>query len=275
MKFLAGKLRITVTQNPLKYKNMKNITKIVIVAALAAATLAACKTVPKVLPTFDAIDNEQNLPTTTGNFESKYHFEYLSTLADQAILQKIQLAMAAEMFGPEFAVTDAGASAAAYDQSVPSTWGIRSDSTAFHWDGHLHLTSTATLVGDNIVAYTVDKDEDSGGAHPMTETKAANWDLRTGDRLTLDALFTPEGKAGLGAAIRGGILTGKGLGTWEELVARDCFNPAEQVGPTENFILTATDITFVYNPYEIACYAAGATRVTLPLANLAGYKPVN
>jgi hypothetical protein len=63
------------------------------------------------------------------------------------------------------------------------------------------------------------------------------------------------------------------VATWEELITRDCFNPADQVVPTENFILSATDITFVYNPYDIACYAAGATRVTLPTANLSGFRP--
>ncbi len=251
---------------------MKNITRIIFTVALAVFALSSCKNRPApVAPTFDAIDKEQNLATTTGNFEVKYHFEYLSTLADQAVLQKIQLAMAADIFGSGFAKTDAGGSAAAFDGSLQAAYGVR-DSTAFKWDGYLHLSSKAAPVGANIVSYTVDRAEDSGGAHSMEETHVSNYDLRTGARLTLDGIFTPEGKAALAETIRAQILKNKGVATWEELATRDCFNAAADIAPTENFLLSATDITFVYNPYDIACYAAGGTRVTLPLANLAGFK---
>ncbi len=252
---------------------MKNINRILFVAATVALAFASCKSVPAVVPTVDAIDREQNMATTTGNFEVKYHFEYLSTLADQAILEKVQLAMASDIFGAGFAKTDAGSSAAAFDESLHATYGVRDSSSTFRWDGYLHLTSKATLVDDHTLSYTVDRAEDSGGAHVMEETHASNYDLRTGAKLTLDDVFTAEGKAALAETIRAAILRQKGLATWEELVTRDCFNPATNVAATDNFILSATDITFVYNPYDIACYAAGATRVTLPLANLAGYKP--
>lgn len=252
---------------------MKNITRIICVAVLAAATLASCKSRPAVVaPAFDAIEKTEHLQTTTGNFEVAYRFEYLSALADQAILQKMQLAMAADFFGAEYAKTDAGGSAAAFDEFVKKNYGVRSDSTAFHWDGYLRLHSKAALVGTHIVSYTVDRAEETGGAHGMEETHISNYDLRTGTRLTLDAIFTPQGKAALSEAIRAGILKNKSVSTWEELMNRDCYNAASEVAPTENFLLTATDITFVYNPYDIACYAAGGTRVTLPLANLAGFK---
>jgi hypothetical protein len=196
------------------FEKMKNFTSLLFAATAAAVLLASCKSAPKVVPTFDAIDNEINLPTTTGNFEVKYHFEFLSTLADQAVLQRVQLDMASDMFGPEFAITDAGGSVAAFDASVPANYGVRADSTAFRWDGYLHLTSTAALVGEHIASYVVNRAEDTGGAHPMETTRASNFDLRTGDRLTLDALFSPEGKAALADAIRAAILRNKGVATW-------------------------------------------------------------
>lgn len=251
---------------------MKNFTGIVAMAALAAATLIpACKSAP-VATTFEAIENTHHLQTTTGGFEVSYRFEYLSSYSDPAVLQKVQLAMASDIFGSEFSVTDAGASAAAFDASVQHNYGIRADSSSFHWDGYLHLKSTAYMVGNHIVSYTVTRSEDTGGAHVMDESHLSNYDLRTGGRLTLDDLFTPEGKAALAEAIRARILQDKGVATWEALMARDCFNPAIEVTPTENFALSATDITFVYNPYDIACHAAGSTKAVLPLANLAGFK---
>ena len=252
---------------------MKNITIYAAAATLAAAlAFSSCKSSPPVLPTFDAIEKTEHFQTTTGNFEVTYRFEYLSTLADQAVLQKIQLEMASDLFGAGFAKTDAAGSAAAFDGSLRATYGTRADSATFKWDGYLHLRSAASLVGDRIVAYTVDRSEDSGGAHVMDESHHFNYDLSTGARLTLDSFFTPEGKAALAESIRAAILRQKGLVAWEELVARDCFNAAAEVTATDNFALTATDITFVYNPYDIACYAAGGTKVSLPLANLAGFK---
>jgi hypothetical protein len=249
---------------------MKNITLIAV--ALVACTLPSCKPkAPAVVPTFDTIEKTQNLPTTTGNFEIIYRFEYLATLADTVVLRKIEREMAAEFFGAEYGRPRAAASMAAFDEDAGEVYGIR-DSSAFRWDGYLHLDSKASLVGDRVIAYTVDRVEDSGGAHGMAQTRYTNWDISTGNRLTLDDLFTPEGKAALGETIRAKIIADKGARDWGQLVAEHCYNPETEALPLDNFLLSATDITFTYNPYDIACYAAGDTRVTLPLANLAGFE---
>jgi hypothetical protein len=128
------------------------------------------------------------------------------------------------------------------------------------------------MVGEHILTYTVERAEFAGGAHGMEQTHHANWNLLTGERLSLDDLFTPEGKAALAEAIRAQIIEDKGVTSWQELAEGQCFNPETEVTATENFALTASDITFVYNPYDIACYAAGATHVKLPLANLPGFR---
>lgn len=250
---------------------MKNITTIVC-TALVVAAFTSCKGTQAVAPAIDAIDAEHNFATTTGNFEVTYHFEYLSTFADQSILQKIQEEMAAEFFGSEYARPTMNESIAAFDASLADNFGVRSGDSEFRWDGFLNITSKAAMVGNNIVTCTVDRTEDSGGAHGMEQTFHANWNLRTGARLTLDDLFTPEGRAVLGATIRAKILADKGAKDWPALMIDHCYNPEAEIMPVDNFLLSATDITFTYNPYDIACYAAGDTIVTLSLANLAGFK---
>lgn len=250
---------------------MKNITSIVCVALVVAA-FSSCKGTSAVAPAFDVKENEHNFATTTGNFKVTYRFEYLSALADQAVLQKVQQGMADVFFGPENSRPTVSESAAAFEASLADTYGIRSENSEFKWDGFLNITSKAAMVGDHIVSYTVDRAEDNGGAHGMEQTFHANWDLRTGARLTLDDLFTPEGQTALGAAIRARILADKGAKDWQSLMIDHCYNPEAEIMPVDNFMLSATDITFTYNPYDIACYAAGDTRVTLPLANLTGFK---
>ncbi len=250
---------------------MKNPT-LILCAALLLAVFPSCKSTRKVVPAFDTIEKEQNFRTTTGYFKVAYRFEYLSVLADRAVLQRVQQEMAAEFFGPEFARPTAAESVAAFDASLEHTYGISPEDSTFKWDGFLHLSSKAALAGDHILTYTIDRAEDSGGAHGIEQTLHANWDLRTGARLTLDEVFSPEGKAALGETIRAQILRDKGVGSWRELMDDHCYNPEAEIMPVDNFLLTTTDITFVYNPYDIACYAAGDTRVKLPLANLAGFK---
>jgi len=251
---------------------MKNVTSILFVAALTAAALGSCKPKPTVAPAFDRIEKHEALTTATGTVEVDYSFEYLSSLADPAVLQKVQQAMASDFFGADFAKADAASSAAAFNAALPAAYGTRAAEDTMRWDGHVHIRSTAALVGENIAAAVIDRDEYTGGAHGMATTMFANYDLATGARLTLDDVFTPEGRAELAGAIRGEIVRMKKVAAWDELVDNECFNPVHEVGPTENFGLTDTEITFFYNPYDIACYAAGATRVTLPLANLAGFR---
>jgi hypothetical protein len=237
-----------------------------------ACVLPSCKPkAPAVVPTFGVIEKTQNLQTTTGNFEIAYRFEYLATLADTVVLRKIEREMSAEFFGADYGRFHAVEGASAFDRDAGEVYGIR-DGSAFRWDGYLHLTSKASLVGEHTIAYTVDRVEDSGGAHGMAQTRYANWDIRTGNRLTVDDLFTPEGKAALEGTIRAKILADKGAKDWGRLAAEQCYNPETEALPLDNFLLSATDITFTYNPYEIACYAAGDTRVSVPLANLAGFE---
>jgi hypothetical protein len=106
----------------------------------------------------------------------------------------------------------------------------------------------------------------------METVSYANYDLETGDRLTLDDLFTPEGKAALTERIHAQILADHNAVDWPELSENNCYVAPEEIAPTENFELSADYITFHYNPYDIACYAQGATVVKLPLADLAGFR---
>ncbi len=257
---------------------MKTSVKIFATAAVAltaAALIVSCKSktaAPPVPPTFNTLTENRHMAASAGNFELSYNFEYISEYSDPTVLEKIRSAMTTDFFGSEYTRADVAASAAAFNEAKITDHGTQPGGE-FKWDGYLKLHSKASVVKDRIISYTIQRSEDTGGAHVMDTEDNVNYDLTTGNRLTLNDLFTPEGKAALGDAVRAQILKDKGVATWQELVDRDCFNAADAVTlPGENFSLTATAITFVYNPYDIACYAAGSTRVTLPLANLQGVK---
>lgn len=61
------------------------------------------------------------------------------------------------------------------------------------------------------------------------------------------------------------LLASNGCRTAEELQEKTCIDLAE-VKLTPNVSIDPQGLTFIYQPYEIACYAGGAPRVTLPMS---------
>lgn len=127
------------------------------------------------------------------------------------------------------------------------------------------ISTRVEVISDTIVVYTTQRQEYMGGAHGMETTEYANYDLKTGKRLTLNDLFTAEEKTALAEKIRAQILEQNGVSTWDELIEKTCYLTQGEVLPTENFKLSESTITFRYNPYDIACYAQDGTEVEVAL----------
>lgn len=252
---------------------MKNITRtfaaLCVVVAVAIAAVS-CKDDPD-RPEFAVIEKAQTLHSGTSSFEIDYRFEYISWYADDNVMREIQAAQSVDFFGEMFVAVDPMESAKAFDQAVADQYEATSSSD-LGWSGFMKIRSWNDVVGDRVVVYTIERAEYTGGAHGSETTECANYDLRTGARLALDDLFTPEGKAALTDAIRLAILKEHDKATWDELLATTCYNAEDEVLPTENFSLSEGHITFVYNPYDIGCYAQGGTKVRLALGDLAGFK---
>ena len=250
-------------------KNLKRTLVVLSTAALAAFAFVACKTVPAA-PKFTVIENVRTFPAGQGGLNLEYRLEYMSEYSDGTVLQKIQAAQISDAFGSENMRTDPAESAVALGEATVRDYSSQADS--LKWNGTLKINSTSGVLNGRIVTYTVLRTEDMGGAHGLETTKYSNYDLRTGAHLNLEDIFTPEGLAALPGAIRGGILKNHGKATWEELVAERCYFAAEEVTPTGNFLLSEGQIEFMYNPYDIACYAEGPTKVVLSLAGMTGFK---
>ena len=236
----------------------------------AALSLTACQQVSD-KPEFASIDKTQTLREGSGVFELDYRFEYLSWYSDEAVAAKIRTAMTADFFGEEYVRTDPMESSKAFEQAIADLY-VKSASGEYKWSGFMKIRSHRDIVEDRLVAYTVEHAEYMGGAHGMETVMYYNYDLRTGERLTLDDVFTPEGKAALAGKICNMILKDHNKANWEELGEENCYFSMDSVLPTENFLLSKEHITFIYNPYDIACYAQGRTKVVLPLSGLDGFR---
>ncbi len=249
---------------------MKKLTTALLAVCAAAVALTSCRERSD-NPEFASIDKNETFREGDGTFELDYLFEYLSWYSDNEVEAKIRTAMIADFFGDEYVRVNPIESATAFDQGIADMY-VSDDPAGHKWSGFLKIRSHRDVLNERIVAYTVERQEYMGGAHGMETVMYYNYDLRTGDRLTLDVVFTPEGKAALAERIRVRILEEHQKDNWEELNEEGCFFAADSVQATENFLLSNEHITFMYNPYDIACFAQGRTEVKLPLDRLEGFK---
>lgn len=148
------------------------------------------------------------------------------------------------------------------------------------WYNYAYCLSSALTVGmsDSIWNYVLTDFRQTGGAHPNTIATYLNIDATTGEVLTKKDVFLPEADEALTPDII------------KELHKKACgLCPDDEIPPTidglhkagilegaspyipENFRLGKDSVTFYYNRYEIACYAAGDFEVKLPLDKVRKY----
>lgn len=127
-----------------------------------------------------------------------------------------------------------------------------------------HVSGKVTGVHDGIMSYTVTRYAFTGGAHGMTEEKAMNFHMKTGNLLTEEDFFKEGYKDALPE-----ILSSR--------LASSIANPADtsmlftrEIGPNGNFSISEDGVTYIYNQYEIGPYAMGIIRVTVPWDELEG-----
>lgn len=114
---------------------------------------------------------------------------------------------------------------------------------------------TETYIFD-IATYT-------GGAHGMPYTHTVTFSS-TGDTLALDKIFKNTGSA-LGAISMYAKAELKNLGEYYvESFVED--GTAPRLENYQNFVVTDSGITFIFDPYQVAPYAAGIQRVEVPLS---------
>ena len=106
---------------------------------------------------------------------------------------------------------------------------------------------------ERYLSYRIEEYAYSGGAHGSTKVSVGTLDRETGQQLTLNGVFGKDGLATLETELRKAVIAKIG----EE-------NIQSPVKPIENFYLAADGWHFVYNEYEIACYANGAVEVVVP-----------
>lgn len=108
---------------------------------------------------------------------------------------------------------------------------------------------------DRYLSYRIEEFWYCGGAHGSTKISVGTLDRETGRPLTLVDVFGKDGLSVLKVELRKAVVAKIG----EE-------NIQSSVKLTENFCLMQDGWHFVYNEYELACYACGSVEVVIKRA---------
>ncbi|WP_418449874.1 RsiV family protein [Alistipes sp.] len=226
---------------------------------LASLLAVGCERVRQTQPVLEYFDKDTTF--TVGNVRCDVNYNYL-TIANASrseALQAIEEANMGYFFNLE---SFSGTPAEAFETSLKQLTeelGPGSDGEN-NWDATINVESQGRVV-DSLLVYCITRSSYTGGAHGLQSTDCHNYSLRGGYELTLIDLFDKRQQEALGALIRTKLYDMFGV-TGDEGLTEQGFFP-EYIDVTENFRITPEGIVFLYNPYDIGCYALGYIEVTV------------
>ena len=112
--------------------------------------------------------------------------------------------------------------------------------------------------------------EFTGGAHPNTQIQNRNFDLETGQLLTLHQLLLPGADTTLTRLAEKHFRMARQLAPDADLAEAGFWFENGKFVINGNFLIDLQGLTFAYNAYEIAPYSMGPTGFTVPYNELRG-----
>ncbi len=110
-----------------------------------------------------------------------------------------------------------------------------------------------------VVSFRIENYSYSGGAHNSRTITVGSIDRKTGKKLTLADIAPGEKLAELDRAIKAALVKQQKVKDYAELMKQLQQEPK----PIENFYFGKDGLHFIYNEYEIDCYAAGSYDVVV------------
>ena len=137
------------------------------------------------------------------------------------------------------------------------------DMPAFFFSLYDMIEGKAQIGYKDCITYIVAHEEYNGGAHPNTYINITNFDPVSGNEITLDNIFKEGYEEPLTAILTNQLMKEAQVSTIEELRDKGILFFDTEMFVSNNFIPEDDSITFLYNRYEIAPYAAGEILLTI------------
>ncbi|MDR0536608.1 MAG: RsiV family protein [Tannerellaceae bacterium] len=133
---------------------------------------------------------------------------------------------------------------------------------------HLTLRNDILFNNNNIISCQWNRETYYGGAHCSRTYKFFNINLVTSTQLTEKDIFIDDYQSTLTRIIISKLMKQSNVKDASALEEEACYFSIEEITPNNNFSIGKDGLTFIYNEYEIACYAAGVIKVFIPYTEL-------
>ena len=152
-----------------------------------------------------------------------------------------------------------------HDEYINSKYN---DTPAYFFSLYDIIGATVQVGYKECITYIVAHEEYNGGAHPNTFIYITNFDPNSGDEITLNDIFKEGYEEPLTAMLTSQLMKETQVSTIEELRDKGFLFFDTEMFVSSNFIPEDEGITFLYNRYEIAPYAAGEILLTIDYTTL-------
>lgn len=248
--------------------------KQIIVISFVILLNIGCKTNNKGLK-YETIHLEEDIPLVENDIDSiRYHIDFKYTkfnnVFEKPVLRKIKAKLDEDFFGlPKYCLkNDPAKNFDILTDSITTRYRDeilplrKSVGEMTHLLNHeLVKTSKVIFNKKNLLVIEIETFVYRGGAHGLSEKEYLHFDLSTGVNFSLNEAFFNGGKEELAKLI---------INRCNELKSSEDCMIFKDVDPeiTDNFYFDENKFYFVYNPYEIAPYAAGYVEIDIPIKKI-------
>lgn len=220
--------------------------------------------------TYYLLENPEN-----PNCNLQISFTYPARYDNKEILKKIQEQFVYSYFGEIYKDLTPEEAVAKYTEDYLNSYKeleedfrneLKKDNDApvGAWFSYYEMSSNDIAYNKNdIVSYTVNFDNYTGGAHGAHSFSNHVIDMKTGEVIEEEDIFIESYQDDLAQILVDRIAKQNNVDNPKELENVGFFS-VDEIFPNGNFLIDDYGITYTFNEYEIAAYVVGATNVHLP-----------
>ena len=220
--------------------------------------------------TYHLLENPEN-----PNCNLQINFTYPAKYDNKDILKKIQQQFVYSYFGDGYENLSPEEATAKYTEDYLNNYKdledeykaevAKADETPVGaWFSYFEMSSDDIAYNKNdILSYTVNFENYTGGAHGAHSFTNHVIDMKTGNLIKEDDIFIEGFQEDLAQILIDRIAKQNTVENPKELENIGFFS-IDEIFPNGNFLIDDNGITYTFNEYEIAAYVVGATNVHLP-----------
>lgn len=220
--------------------------------------------------TYHLLENPEN-----PNCNLQINFTFPVKYDNKEILKKVQQQFVSSYFGDSYETLSPEEATAKYTEDYLNSYkdltdeykaelAKADDTPVGAWFSYYEMSSDDIAYNQNdIISYTVNFENYTGGAHGAHSFTNHVINLKTGNPIAEEDIFVDGYQEDLAQILIDRIAKQNSLDDVKELENIGFFS-IDEIFPNGNFLIDDNGITYTYNEYEIAAYVVGATNVHLP-----------